>query len=135
MNKLKSKIRDLLEDWKIAPLLEEKPWIKWAAGAVGVLALVLVAMQFMRSRADSLLDADTLGQTLHVKFEDNGETMEVPIGFISRELIDRQGQASETWKLTNPKSGQQTGVVVERRAWAALVKQVNEHKAESAPRP
>lgn len=112
--------------------LQDRPWIKWAAGAAGLLAVTAVVLWIARPAAsDGLLSGEKLAQHFTVRFEDTGDAMEVPLGFISRELINRQGTASEDWKLTNPKTSQMTGVLTDRGAWSRIVKQVNEHKAQA----
>jgi hypothetical protein len=57
------------------------------------------------------------------------------VGFITRELISRQGRVGEDWKLTNPKTQKQTGVLTDHGAWEKLVAQVNEHKTQEGTLP
>ncbi|MFT3684681.1 MAG: hypothetical protein QM783_07075 [Phycisphaerales bacterium] len=114
--------------YQLGDLLQDKPWIKWAAPAIGVLVLLLIGRAvFFSTSTDPALNGDRMATQVQVKFEDTGETMKVPVGSVTSDLLTASGP-SDGWRVTNPKSGKRSGMVTEKSEWSRIVKDVERLK-------
>ena len=111
--------------YRVRDLTEERPWLKWAAPSIAVLALTFVVLQLARGGGgDRVLSGDRLATQVQVRFEDTGNTISVPVGYVTNDLLKLGSAPNDGSLVTNPKSGKRSGVVVEKSEWARIVADV-----------
>lgn len=110
---------------KLREWMAKNAWAAWAL--LGVLAIVLVYVQFLRKSNDPY-DPDRMTQMVTIHFKDTGDDIQMPRGRMEQELRLRGTTLSPDDGIANPKTGAHTGFP--KSEWDETVSRLNTERSK-----
>lgn len=113
--------------------VNSKPWIGWAVAGAMILVAGFFAYRNMSGSGDRFAP-ESMRETVTIKYTDTGDTEEVHRGRLIKRLLDEQGgKVDATRGLINPKTGQPTGFLFDKREWDAMIKELEVQSPKGPP--
>ncbi|MFO0831947.1 MAG: hypothetical protein U0637_08890 [Phycisphaerales bacterium] len=110
-------------------ILEKYPWLGWALA--GLLLGLSIWLYFARTRGATEYDPDSMKEMLTIRYTDTNETEKIPRGRLDQMLRRSGDQIDPSKGITNPKTGQPTGFLVDEDEWSKMIDHINRDKSEA----
>jgi hypothetical protein len=109
--------------------MAKSPWLGWVV-ALGILG-VAIAMYFLRGGdADAVYSPEAMREKVTIRYTDTNEEVEIPRGRLDKML--RESALDPAKGLINPKTGQASGFLVNKREWEDMINRIKDENAEAA---
>lgn len=126
----------------IRDVMQQKPWIGWAVALVLFAVSAFLIIRGNRGSGGSY-SPERLREIVTIRYSDTGDEVKIGRGEFERRLrLESTGVIDVTKGLTNPKTQQPTGFLVDADGWKSTVDRINAERqkmgstdAQRAARP
>lgn len=113
---------------RLREFLQRSPWAGWLFAGLILAASMVVYLS--RTTSDDPYNADRMREMVTIKFTDTGDVIEMPRGRLDKELRGRGDTLDPTKGIINPKTGEPTGFLYNKREWETMIERINAEKKE-----
>lgn len=112
---------------RIRQFMRDKPWAGWIVAILAIGAATVIIVR--QNQAQGRFTPASMQEYVTIKYMDTGDEERIPRGRVDKMLREQNsGKLDPSQGLTNPKTGQPTGFIIDKEDWEAWIKRINEDR-------
>jgi hypothetical protein len=115
--------------WSLREFLNKAPWAGWVTA--GIVFLAAAFLFFRGQRSDDPYNPDRMREMVTIRFTDTGEEITMPRGTMDKQLRHQGAHLDPSKGIINPKTGQATGFLFDKKEWDAMIARINNEKEQA----